>query len=147
MKIQAAPPRPTFTPIRCPTAPPPCRAGARVPSAFSVVIPIRFHVLHDIAGRGRLTVAAVQRQVDTMNRAYSGQMASSSAGLGGYSEDTGIRFSLDAVLYHQTAIFGARAKRFSPPPARTLPITSEQFSLRHVSADALRAAHQERLKK
>jgi hypothetical protein len=70
-------------------------------------VPIRFHVLHDITGRGRLTVAAVQRQVDAMNSAYSGQTATASVGLGGYSEDTGIRFRLDAVLYHQTSIFGA----------------------------------------
>ncbi|TDD36220.1 zinc metalloprotease [Actinomadura sp. KC06] len=49
-----------------------------------VVVPVRFHVVHS-GGRGRLSKAAVQRQVSTLNAAYGGKKGGA---------DTRVRFRL-----------------------------------------------------
>lgn len=95
------------------------RAGARVPSQFYVEVPIKFHVLHDSSGRGRVAPRAVQAQVDALNRAFSGQIAAAVTALGGYSVDSGVRFRLDELIYHETSVAGAHAWLRSGLPAAT----------------------------
>ena len=77
--------------------------------AGSLVVPVRFHVLHS-GGTGRLSTAAVRRQIATLNAAYGGR-------LGG--ADTRVRFrlvSLDrtdnaAWFYHPQRNEGAMKRR------------------------------------
>ncbi len=47
-------------------------AMARVPAAFNVTIPVKFHVLHAGAA-GKVAASAVAAQMDALNVAYSGQ--------------------------------------------------------------------------
>ncbi|GAA2303861.1 hypothetical protein GCM10010402_73710 [Actinomadura luteofluorescens] len=53
----------------------------------SLVVPVRFHVVHS-GSSGRLSTAAVQRQIATLNAAYGGRLGGS---------DTHVRFRLDSL--------------------------------------------------
>jgi hypothetical protein len=76
-------------------------SAARVPAAFSVLIPVAFHVMHSGA-TGNVSASAVAAQLAVMNAAYAGE-ARTADGRPGGGADTGIRFTLHATLRHDTA--------------------------------------------
>ncbi|MEV0661101.1 zinc metalloprotease [Actinomadura luteofluorescens] len=63
------------------------RPGSERRAAGALVVPVRFHVVHS-GSSGRLSTAAVQRQIGTLNAAYGGRLGGS---------DTHVRFRLDSL--------------------------------------------------
>ena len=76
-------------------------AATRVPAAFALTIPVKFHCLHDAAA-GNVSAAAVAAQIAALNAAYAGATRREDGRPGG-GADTGIRFTLHDVLRHDVS--------------------------------------------
>ncbi|HEX2313790.1 MAG TPA: zinc metalloprotease [Thermomonospora sp.] len=76
------------------------RAYRRVP----IVVPVRFHVVAD-GSEGRLSRATVERQIATLNAAYSGRQGAGAA-------DTGVRFRLAGYDVTSNAAWFRRPDRY-----------------------------------
>ncbi|GAA4392130.1 hypothetical protein GCM10023088_69930 [Actinomadura verrucosospora] len=76
----------------------------------ALVVPVRFHVVHS-GSSGRLSTAAVQRQIATLNAAYGGR-------LGG--ADTHVRFRLDSLDRTDNSAWFRNPQHYEGPMKRRL---------------------------
>ena len=76
-------------------------AATRVPAAFVLTIPVKFHVLHS-GEAGNVSTVAIAAQIAALNAAYAGATRREDGRPGG-GTDTGIRFALHDVLRHDVS--------------------------------------------